>query len=100
MHRSLEVAVGNCVTAEVSYLHPLAADLFGVEVCLTADEKLSTNGTLVEHSFSLGTVTNGQWINVSTNFTAGATGSSTVWATIIASNLVGIGMSKDISVVE
>lgn len=95
-----QVVVGNSVIATVNYRHPLDIDLKGVEVNLSADRYLNTNGTTLEHNFQLGTVTNGQWINVSTNFDASSVGAGTIWGTIVASNFFGTGMSKDISVVE
>lgn len=78
---------GHSLTGTVNYLNPLPVSLHNVRVSMTADGGLSTNGTIVESAWSVGTVASNTWITVSTNYTAGQIGTHGLSALIIADEL-------------
>jgi len=78
---------GHSLTGTVSYLNPLPISLHNVRVSMTADGGLSTNGAVVESTWSVGTVASNTWITVSTNYTAGQIGTHGLSALITADEL-------------
>ena len=87
------------LTGTVSYLNPLSASLHNVTVTMTADEGLSTNSTITESTWNVGTVTSNAWITVSTNYTAGQVGTHNISALIKADELDEIDGNAEVEVV-
>lgn len=81
------VQQGHSVTSTVSYFNPLPMPLHNVRVAMTADEGLSTNATVTESAWNIGTVASNAWITVSTNYTAGQVGTHGLSALITADEL-------------
>lgn len=78
---------GHSVTGSVSYLNPLPVSLHNVKIAMTADEGLSTNATITESAWDVGTVASNALITVSTNYTAGQVGTHNISALVTADEL-------------
>lgn len=81
------VQQGHSVTSTVSYFNPLPMPLHNVRVAMTADEGLSTNATVTEFAWDIGTVASNEWITVSTNYTTGQIGTHNISVLVTADEL-------------
>lgn len=81
------IQLGYSLTGTVSYLNPLPISLHNVKVTMTADKGLSTNATIIDGSWDIGTIASNAWITVSTNYTAGQIGTNNIYVLITADEL-------------